>query len=491
MGSQQHELEYWEKKLVEFNAHIIHACSYDDTQVALLFLTKCVSTQLNYYSRLTDPSSLAGQLDEKIDEALCNGLNILLKKNHITTTDNCWIQARLAAKHGGLGIQSPIMSHPGAYLSSLVGCYSTLKDQLTSLTSADKLLTHRDTIQSVLALLNTSMVTAYATVYQHSVDGGSELEPLSELLEGNVTKLQKKLNAHVSNNFYNQLRSNSSTADKVRLDSCSEEGSVLVSTMPKTDDLSIEAELFLERLCTRLGESVPYIKAGECQCGRGYSGSDGLHLQSQCLDSSKQKTNTHDKINKVWYKLGLAAGYRCRMECTIIFADLNVHTDRKFRMDTVIECYDGTKPLLIDVSVTDPRCLDTKPKANGSERKEYSPGEAGRLMEEDKFRKYHQLSSADCVFKPVVFESLGRWATLAREVFKHLVERVHIRSGVPKHVLYPLWRAQLCFAMHKTAAEGLRYRSDAQDLLAQQMLEELREIDHDAYGVVKANYYNN
>ena len=123
VGTDLFEYEYWNKQLKVWDAEIIKTCNYEDTQVALTFLTKCVATKMNYFTRMTNPNTMAGQLAKQMDESLCNGLNILLNVKHIIPTDQCWLQARLSPKHGGLGIQSPAVQHAGAYLSSLIGTY--------------------------------------------------------------------------------------------------------------------------------------------------------------------------------------------------------------------------------------------------------------------------------------------------------------------------------------------------------------------------------
>ncbi len=62
LGSEQYVHDYWKGEFEAIKEEIDAVCRYEDTQVALLFLSKCVSTKLNYYCRLTDPNSLAGSL---------------------------------------------------------------------------------------------------------------------------------------------------------------------------------------------------------------------------------------------------------------------------------------------------------------------------------------------------------------------------------------------------------------------------------------------
>ena len=505
IGNEQFELAHWESKLKGIRTEIEKACSYDDTQVALMFLSKCISTKLNYYTRMTDPQSPAGLVGVAMDADLCYGLNIILKQD-ISPDDNCWVQARLAAKHSGLGIQSPISTHAGAFLSSQIGCHNIINKQIKQLqhnynnnnNNNNNSSNNNDIIaivdnasnylctelSAVCVQLRVSIGKTYQIIENHCVEGGTKIEPLDDLLrEGQTTlKLQKHLNMHVSNNHFKHLWKCSSAEEKIRLDSSSAEGGCLVTTVPREPAFKMDPEHFAERICSKLGLPINYIRPGPCTCGK-ESGSNGFHLQSSCKLSAQQKTNTHDVLKFTWYEFGTAAGYRCKTEDSAVFKQQGIY-HQNGRVDVVFECFEGARPLYGDVSVTDARQLDSTDYVNGKHR-ENEIGEQGRAMEKSKFTKYNSFDSTNAIFKPLVFETLGLWAPEARKVFKTIIHKMHLKTGTSKHILSSYWRSRLCFAQHKTAALGLQTRSDMEDVRGQMIRDQMKAIDWDRFGHVR------
>jgi hypothetical protein len=366
----------------------------------------------------------------------------------------------LAAKHGGLGIQSPKVTHPGAYLSSLIGCHLNMQQTQISLASAGRCPTHIPYLKQSEQYFLTGINIAYAVVQQHSVEGGSAelLTPLADLLSGQAVKIQKQLNIHVSNNYFQQLYRDSTAEDRVRLDSCGMEGQVLVTTIPKDEYCTMESELFTERLCTRLGLSINYMQCGICDCGESY-GSDGYHLQSGCKNSAKPKNRTHKKVVCALHSMGLEANLRCTMEDSSNFQIL--HPTTELRVDNAMECYEDRKPLLADVGIVDPRKLNTDTYATGEER-EYTVEKAGMDYEQIKITKYSKVLDPSLVFEPFIIEALGRWSPRARVVFNNLVRRIEKLTGAPRRLIAAKWKGIICFAHQKTAAEGLRSRNNDQ-----------------------------
>jgi hypothetical protein len=78
------------------------------------------------------------------------------------------------------------------------------------------------------------------------------------------------------------------------VDSCSCEGSVLITAMPKHENVTLDcADHMRERLRQRLGLSVPFIIPGKCHCN-GLVDSSGYHLESGCHKGGKRtKTQVH------------------------------------------------------------------------------------------------------------------------------------------------------------------------------------------------------
>eukprot|EP01034_Spumella_vulgaris_P032943 gene32943-40663_t len=205
IGTDQFKYNFWTNQFHKIKEQIVTACEYEDSQLSV-----------------------------EMDDALCGGLSTLLKKHPMSTTSKFWQQARLAARHGGLGIHSPVINQPGAHLASLISCIQLIGAQTHS-TGRNKNTSqwYANAMSRVVALLKTKCAPVYEIVSSHSAVGKSDLEPLEELMEGSTVKLQKKLTTHVSNRYFKELFESSNTEDRVRLDSCGAEGGVLVTFVPK------------------------------------------------------------------------------------------------------------------------------------------------------------------------------------------------------------------------------------------------------------------
>ena len=464
VGTEQYEHNHWTEQLKVWDSEIDKTCQYEDTQVALTFLTKCVATKMSYFTRMTNPNTMAGKLSKQMDKSLCRGLNILLNVKHIKQTDQCWLQACLSAKHGGLGIQSPAVQHAGAYLSSLIGTYKILSTQINSLTARKKYTQHCLIITSILERMRKDIDVSYKVIHDFSLQTNTQdkLPSIQELIEGPEMKLQRKFNLIVSQNMFETLWEMSSIEDKIRLDSCSMEGGALITTIPNCDELRIDGELYRGLLCTRLGLPVQYITPGPCDCCKGDIDTQGCHLQSSCSKSYHVKNNTHNAIEHVLYRMNITAGHRCHMESTEIYARLGLKTTG--RVDLVTECYEGSLPLCGDVTVTDVRCSLATAPLKTKIRQDYMPETAADKRDQVKNKRYNDLINADCIFMALTFENFGRWNENVREVFKRLVNDIHKRNGIPKHIITQFWKSRISIAQHKTMAIGLKNRVMDQDV---------------------------
>jgi hypothetical protein len=184
--------------------------------------------------------------------------------------------------------------------------------------------------------------------------------------------------------------------------------------------------------------------------------------------------------------MGTKAGLRSHTESSALIKTVNARNPKK-RMDVVMDLYDGALPLLGDIAVVDPRAMDMNQLATGVSR-EYEVGKAASDKEELKYTHYKELCPNDvqsnklCVFKPLIFESFGRWGADARKVFKNLVARIVSRDGTPKSSTASYWRSRLCFAMHKMSAHGMRqmaYGHDGRDF--ERYAADLKEVDMEWY----------
>ncbi len=211
----------------------------------------------------------------------------------------------------------------------------------------------------------------------------------------------------------------------------------------------------------------------------------GYHFMSGCCKGNR-RFKTHDTVRDTWCAMGTAAGHRSHTESSTLIKSVNARNPKK-RMDVVMDLYEGALPLLGDIAVVDPRAMDMNQLATGESR-EYEVGKAASDKEESKYKHYKELCPNDvqsnklCVFKPLIFESFGRWGSDARIVFKHLVDRIVSRDGKPKSTVASYWRSRLCFAMHKMSAHGMRqmaYGHDSRDF--ERYTSDMKEVDMDWY----------
>ncbi len=69
-----------------------------------------------------------------------------------------------------------------------------------------------------------------------------------------------------------------------RLDSCSEEGAILVTCISKETNMTVSNDVMRERLCMRAGLPIPSITCGSFHCGapEGFVDEMNFHLMSGC-----------------------------------------------------------------------------------------------------------------------------------------------------------------------------------------------------------------
>jgi hypothetical protein len=454
IGSTSFKHSYWTKEFEKYKTEIEKATKYKDKQAALIFLRMCLATKYNYFLRSCPVNDDNLQLTRIIDQNLCTGLSNILNYT-LNLEDVHWLQSTLAAKYSGLGIQSAEFTHIAAYSASIIAVHQTIGElKFTDhyfINDVNKILENLRNISSV-----------YHQIFKNEFDLENKLEPFEDILIADKRKLQKKFSSYINNFKYKNLWDRSTTDDRLRIDSASREGGVLITTIPKHDDLRIKSDLeFVERLSMRLGLPISYINEQPCTCNNNTNliGADGYHLLSQCKFSSKTKIETHNAVRDTWIELARNAGYKVEREDNI-FCQSVLGNSSKVKMDFVVKNYKGLSPLLADISVIDPRSLLSQ---NRNGRQIHEPGDAAAKREKEKIAKHAVLTANnDAVFKPLIIESFGRWGEEARKLFKELIILLQERTGAQKSSLTAYWRSRITFSLFKTAALGLRRR--AQDI---------------------------
>ena len=86
-------------------------------------------------------------------------------------------------------------------------------------------------------------------------------------------------------------------------------------------------------------------------------------------------------------------------------------------------------------------------------------GHSAKAAEDDKRRKYQQLSDANNMeFIPMRFESQGNWGPNTIKVFDSLMKKIDEKNNpdrVSEHTKSHYWRLQISFTLHKFISRHL------------------------------------
>jgi hypothetical protein len=352
----------------------------------------------------------------------------------VPCNEQWWLQASLPPKLGGMGILDPTAIHHVSFLAS----EAAVAKSISVLNQIQGAPPHKPSDKAVQC-------------FEEYVD--KAVFPTVEEMFEKPLKLQHTL----SEGIYKKRREmliKLSRFTAIRIHSSSEEGSVLITTLPKMPEDSIpKAALMRERLEQRLGLPVSYIVSGECKCNTPnsskYVDRAGIHLLSQC-NSGGERNTTHNAVCDELVHMARAANLTARREDRQIILDENPNSKR--RMDVIIDNFENGSPLSIDCSIID--CRNDQYVNNWGS---VVAGQAASDREKQKIQDYGPLYLAQgYLFKPFVMESLGRFGVRTSKLFDDLVARVHAARdfmSLASHKQY--WRARIGMALHRNAAIGM------------------------------------
>jgi hypothetical protein len=282
-----------------------------------------------------------------------------------------------------------------------------------------------------------------------------DLFPSLEVLYEEPYKLQHRLSLELYKRRRAELCSIGPSVAQ-RLDSCSEEGAILVTCIPKETNMTVPNDVMRERLCMRAGLPIPSITCGPCNCGspEGFVDEMNFHLLSGCKKDGCRIAN-HNAIRDTLIEFCRQANLTCRPECRVVCQADDPETRKK--VDLSIDNFNGTIPLGVDVSVVDPRCSKYT-----NLRKSMAAGKAAKDREDHKIKKYRDTYvNQSCEFEPFVLESFGRFGNRTRELFNELVDRVHAsKDQFTSSYLKQYWSSRIVMALHISAARGVKQRMD-------------------------------
>ena len=152
-----------------------------------------------------------------------------------------------------------------------------------------------------------------------------------------------------------------------------------------------------------------------------------------------------------------AGGHTCRIEDRgILQADSEDPT--KKRMDVVIDNFEGSRSLGIDVT-----CVDVRNLQYSKLRSPMAPGTCASDAEQAKIKKYADIYSRQGhEFVPFAVESFGAFGPRTVSVFNRLIAHVYAANvHMPLSFIKQYWSNRIVMAMHVSASKGLKVRMDS------------------------------
>jgi hypothetical protein len=368
-----------------------------------------------------------------------NGFSKMIGGDHLgdmEENDYWWLQASLPAIMGGCGIFDPSNVHHIAYLSSEVAVSASLS-----------------ALQAHRCLPPHQFSATAQRIFAEHVDH-NKYPSLDEMAK-KPDKMQHALSMDKHKARMEHLKGAGPSVVQ-RIESCSKEGSVLVTCIPKcVTDTVKDGELARGLQRTRLGLSIPYLVPGPCLCNTSGGGCQvdrlGYHLRSVCIEGNLRQCQ-HNNAADRFCDLIRWAGYTAKREQS---KEIKAHDeDSKMRIDITVPNYAGNVTLGVEVSI-----VDVGSAAYSNSRNIMVAGKASSDREAYKMEKYRETFAAEgyrC--EPLVIEAHGRFGDRTREFFNEMCQRAHENTGLPLSYIKNYFRTQIVMAMHITSSAGIRQR---------------------------------
>jgi hypothetical protein len=435
--------DFWHKYLDGVARETRIVCAWSNVQGALVLFRLCITSRLNYMLRSVPPlCSYAEPLIRRATSIMKGGLALLLGLNplfvNLDADNDWWLQGSLPPTMGGFGIIDPSLIHHVSFLA----CEAGVSESISALQIARNLPPFQPSED------------ARSCYDSKCVD--KEHFPDLEVMYVESHKLQHRLSVELYKRRSTELRKRG-VGIAQRLDSCSEEGAILITCIPKDPTLTIsDGAKMRERLCMRAGLPIPYIKCGPCLCGEvgAYVDEHNFHLLSGCKRGGERLKN-HNGVRDTLLEFFRQGGMSCRPGGREVC--LAHEPGTKKSVDMTVDNYDGLIPLGVDVSVVDPRST----KFNRV-RTPIAAGAAAKDREVYKIKKYQDaFVSQHVVFEPFVLESYGRFGPGTRALFDQVVDRIcAVEDQHAAAYQKPYWKARIVMALHINACHGFKERMD-------------------------------
>ena len=420
---KREELEYMIGRLRQLDAH-----------VAFFLLRNCLwlpkLQNLLRASPLYRHSGSLRQLDAILQSAVSNISNVNL-------TGDCWEQAVLPTRYGGLGLRRLADVALPSYVSSLYGCHPI-----------------------ILACLPASLATDVteerekATADWQAAAGGEDVPTGSDQLK------QKAWDSVLAQQNQRKLLSESNQFSRARLLSAAapESGAWLHSTPAATLGTLLDRETLRIAIALRVGADVciPH----RCKCGS-VADSKGYHALT-CKFSAGRHPR-HTVLNDTVRRALLSAGIPSLTE------PIGVDRGDGKRPDG-ITLYPFSKGMSLAWDAT---CVNTFAESHVLSAAT-SAGAAAREAEDNKRKKYVDLQRR-FHFEPLAFETTGACGPSTKLFVRDLGARITSTSGDRRETAW-LWQ-RLALAIVRGNAASVLLTTDSDDL------PRIKSVAHDGYGM--------
>jgi hypothetical protein len=451
LGTDAYCQEHWSAKLITpVEEAVSLVCPWPDKQKAFALYRLCINTKQNYCLRMTNPNShFADALITRLQDLLRRGLMYITDQSLPSNQQpqevigaRVWQQAVLPAKNGGCSILDPKLIHRPAYIAaqlSAVQAYLKVSKTLPLITvhnfnTTDQFINNspNPTRQEVLDLIHPDLHLALAqfvaAVIPDAITTGQPLphhtphqteEPMATNQSDDLSmnklihlsdkiKIQKYLTKIQYKSIINKINATWPVNDINRLNSASNEGAMLITTLPTVPEYCISGHgLYTQAICYRLNLPHSSTPTGTCLCGQPIS---HYHLTSVCTHNNL-RISKHNAARDAIVLLARAAGYTAHGE-------KRLHHNSRRALDFLIDNFEHGKGMYGDISV-----IDVGQQKYNNRR--INPGQAALDRENEKLDDYRdELAVLDSSMTPCIIETHGNWGIKFRTLFDFLTKRV-------------------------------------------------------------------
>ena len=423
-----------------------HLSDLEDPQVELHLLRSCLSLcKINHLLRTVPPERVQTQLN-RFDQGLKHCLETIFNSS---LPDQCWRQATLPVRFGGLGLREAARTSAAAFVGS---CNST-RDL------SCRLLGH--TPISSVSTMDDNADSTSSTGYQQLVVPG-ELSTreilMAEIPDNNdidiMRSTQHQFQVVLDSSLLRQLKDEANLRDRARLNSVSSTHcGAWIRAIPNPNlGLTMSPQEFTVALRLWLGIHVfPAPPTSiRCLCGI-VMDPHGDHVLGCRYGSLRNKR--HNALCDIIFHTALIDNRDCKMEQRCNSYNSNrpgdiYHPDflkgRAAYFDVTVR--NSLQPSYINKSAT-------------------QAGAAAAAGELEKIAHYEEeVESSGCDFYPLVGETLGVWTPSSLEILKIMARRTVLTTGTTiskaTHYLHQqlsvrLWQSNAKLALDRLAVSTI------------------------------------